>query len=150
MLIFDHSCHRSAASEPRPKETAFQPLICSKAVGQPILAAAIFQAAHESHDKIQPMDAPQQVIFIAIEPKTMSDREKLAQGLPTLMAEDPTFLIDSDARTGQTIVRGMVAPGPHTDDEDRMAPVVVPRTPAPKGKGSGVALPDPENGSVPA
>src|SRR5579872_5567132 len=53
------------------------------------------------------MDAPQQVIFIAIEPKTNSDREKLAQGLEALMADDPTFRIDSNVQTGQTIVRGM-------------------------------------------
>ena len=36
--------------------------------------------------------------------------------------------------------------GPHNDDEDRIAPVVVPRTPAPKRKDSGVALPEPDNG----
>ncbi len=53
------------------------------------------------------MDAPQQVIFIVIEPKTKFDQEKLAQGLRTLMAEDPTFRINSDVQTGQTIVRGM-------------------------------------------
>src|SRR5260221_4109374 len=58
-------------------------------------------------DKIQPMDAPQQVIFIAIEPKTRSDQDKLVQGLRTLMAADPTFRIDSDIETGRTIVRGM-------------------------------------------
>src|SRR5260370_19470710 len=58
-------------------------------------------------DKIQPMDVPQQVIFIAIEPKTKSDQEKLAQGLRKLMAEDPTFRIDSGVQTCQTIVRGM-------------------------------------------
>ena len=59
------------------------------------------------NDKIQPMDAPQQVIFIAIEPKTKSDQERLAQGLRKLIAEDPTFRINSDVQTGQTIVRGM-------------------------------------------
>jgi elongation factor G len=52
------------------------------------------------------MDAPQQVIFIAIEPKTRSDQEKLVQGLRTLMAEDPAFRIDSDIETGRTIVHG--------------------------------------------
>src|SRR6266700_2077335 len=46
------------------------------------------------------------VIFIAIEPKSNSDQEKLAQGLRKLMAEDPTFRIKSDVQTGQTIVRG--------------------------------------------
>src|SRR5256885_12142508 len=58
-----------------------------------------------SNDRIRSMDAPQQVIFVAIEPKTDSDQEKLAQGLRTLMAEDPTFRIDSDVQTGQTIIR---------------------------------------------
>jgi elongation factor G len=53
------------------------------------------------------MNAPPQVIFIVIEPKTRSDHEKLAQGLRKLMAEDSTFRIDSDAQTGQTIVRGV-------------------------------------------
>ena len=52
------------------------------------------------------MDSPQ-VIFIAIEPKTRSDQDKLVQGLRTLMAADPTFRIDSDIETGRTIVRGM-------------------------------------------
>jgi elongation factor G len=55
--------------------------------------------------KIQRMDAPQ-VILIAIEPKTTSDGEKLVDGLRKLMAEDPTFRIDRDTQTGQTIVRG--------------------------------------------
>jgi len=53
------------------------------------------------------MDAAQQVIFIAIEPKTRSDREQLAQGLRKLMAEDPTLRIDSDVETGRTIVGGI-------------------------------------------
>jgi elongation factor G len=53
------------------------------------------------------MDAPQQVVFIVIEPKTESGQEKLAQGLRKLMAEDPTFRIDSDVETGRTIVRGI-------------------------------------------
>jgi elongation factor G len=53
------------------------------------------------------MGAPEQVIFIAIEPTTKSDQEKLAQGLRNLRAEDSTFRIDSDAQTGQTIVRGV-------------------------------------------
>jgi len=65
------------------------------------------QQGTDTNDKIQPMDAPQQVIFIAIEPKTKSDQEKLAEGLRKLMAEDPTFRINSDVQTGQTIVRGM-------------------------------------------
>ena len=53
------------------------------------------------------MDLPQPVIFLAIEPKTKADQEKLDQGLRKLMAEDPTLKVDTDTRTGQTIIRGM-------------------------------------------
>jgi elongation factor G len=52
------------------------------------------------------MDAPRQVIFIAIEPTTSAGQEKLAEGLRKLMAEDPTFRIDSDVRTSRMIVHG--------------------------------------------
>jgi elongation factor G len=57
--------------------------------------------------KIPPMRTPQQVILIAIEPKTEADREKLAQALRQLLAEDPTFGMNSDVRTGQSILRGV-------------------------------------------
>src|SRR6266481_4726648 len=53
------------------------------------------------------MEAPQQIIFIAIEPNSESDEEKLAQGLQKLMTEDPTLRINSDVQTGKTIIRGM-------------------------------------------
>jgi len=53
------------------------------------------------------MDLPEAVVFLAIEPETTADLDKLRQGLQKLMAEAPTFRVDTDARTGQTIVRGM-------------------------------------------
>jgi len=53
------------------------------------------------------MDLPEAVVFLAIEPETKADRDKLGQGLQKLMAEATTFRVDTDARTGQTIVRGM-------------------------------------------
>jgi elongation factor G len=52
------------------------------------------------------MDSLQPVLFLAIEPKTKSDKEKLAHGLRRLMAEDLIFRVDSDTQTGQTIIRG--------------------------------------------
>jgi elongation factor G len=58
-------------------------------------------------DRIQPVDAPQQVIFVAIRPKTASDQEKLAQGLRKLVSEGSNFLFNSDVRTGQTVIGGM-------------------------------------------
>jgi elongation factor G len=53
------------------------------------------------------MDLPELVVFLAIEPKTKADQERLGQGLRKLMAEDPTFRVNTDTRTGQTIIRGM-------------------------------------------
>src|SRR6516165_10585011 len=53
------------------------------------------------------MDFPDPVISLAIEPKTKADQEKLGTGLQKLMAEDPTFRVNSDTQTGQTIIRGM-------------------------------------------
>src|SRR4029079_12462817 len=46
-------------------------------------------------------------IPLAIEPKTKADQEKLGTGLQKLMAEDPTFRVNTDTQTGQTIIRGM-------------------------------------------
>ncbi len=56
---------------------------------------------------LESMDFPEPVISLAIEPKTKADQEKLGQGLQKLMAEDPTFRVNTDAQTAQTIIRGM-------------------------------------------
>ncbi|MDR1991031.1 MAG: elongation factor G [Acidobacteriaceae bacterium] len=56
---------------------------------------------------LESMDFPEPVISLAIEPKTKVDQEKLGQGLQKLMAEDPTFRVNTDQQTGQTIIRGM-------------------------------------------
>lgn len=50
---------------------------------------------------------PEPVIFIAVEPKTKSDQEKISFALNKLAEEDPTFKIKTDAETGQTIISGM-------------------------------------------
>ena len=47
------------------------------------------------------MDFPEPVISLAIEPKTKADQEKLGIGLQKLMAEDPTFRVNTDQQTGQ-------------------------------------------------
>lgn len=53
------------------------------------------------------MDHPEPVIFLAIEPKTKTDQDKLRQGLQELMAEDPTLRVHTGTQTGETIIRGM-------------------------------------------
>jgi len=47
------------------------------------------------------------VIEIAIEPKTKNDQEKMSQGLQRLAAEDPSFRVETDIESGQTIMKGM-------------------------------------------
>ncbi|HEV3139737.1 MAG TPA: elongation factor G, partial [Vicinamibacterales bacterium] len=56
---------------------------------------------------LESMDFPEPVISLAIEPKTKADQEKLGVGLGKLMAEDPTFRVNTDVQTNQTIIRGM-------------------------------------------
>jgi len=50
---------------------------------------------------------PEPVIRVAIEPKTKQDQDKMGIALSKLMDEDPTFRVNSDAETGQTIIAGM-------------------------------------------
>jgi elongation factor G len=56
---------------------------------------------------LESMDFPKPVISLAIEPKTKADQEKLGVGLQKLMAEDPTFRVNTDQQTGQVIIAGM-------------------------------------------
>ncbi len=50
---------------------------------------------------------PEPVISIAIEPKSTADQDKMANALQRLSEEDPTFQVQSDENTGQTIIKGM-------------------------------------------
>jgi elongation factor G len=50
---------------------------------------------------------PDPVIAVAIEPKTKADQEKLSESLARLSEEDPTFRVQTDDETGQTLIHGM-------------------------------------------
>ncbi len=50
---------------------------------------------------------PEPVIWVAIEPKTKADQDKLADALQRLADEDPTFQVKIDEDTGQTVIAGM-------------------------------------------
>ena len=56
---------------------------------------------------LESMEFPEPVIFVAIEPKTKADEEKLGNSLQRLAEEDPTFRVNTDEETGQTIIAGM-------------------------------------------
>ena len=56
---------------------------------------------------LESMDFPEPVIGIAIEPKTQKDMDKLGMGLSKLAEEDPTFRVQTNEDTGQTVISGM-------------------------------------------
>ena len=56
---------------------------------------------------LETMNFPDPVIEIAVEPKTKADQEKMSTGLQRLAAEDPSFRVETDLESGQTIMKGM-------------------------------------------
>jgi len=56
---------------------------------------------------LEPMVFPDPVISIAIEPKTQSDMDKLGTAVGKMVAEDPSFHVETDQDSGQTILKGM-------------------------------------------
>ncbi len=56
---------------------------------------------------LESMNFPDPVIGIAIEPKTQADQDRLGVGLNKLAEEDPTFRVNTDEESGQTIISGM-------------------------------------------
>ncbi len=73
------------------KETVTGDTLCNQ--GHPVML-----------DTIQ---APEPVIFVAIEPRTQADQKNLAEALAQLMREDPTFQVRYVEETGQTLIAGM-------------------------------------------
>jgi elongation factor G len=56
---------------------------------------------------LEKMEFPEPVIAIAIEPKTKADQDKLGAALAKLTVEDPSFRVQTDEETGQTLISGM-------------------------------------------
>ena len=70
------------------------------------------QTGHTLCDKknqaiLEPMVFPDPVISIAVEPKTQGDMDKLGTAIGKMVAEDPSFHVETDQETGQTILKGM-------------------------------------------
>jgi elongation factor G len=63
--------------------------------------------AEDNELLLEKMVFPDPVISMAIEPKSKADRDKLSQALSSLSEEDPTFRVNSNEETGQTIISGM-------------------------------------------
>ncbi len=63
----------------------------------------------DPEDKVvlERMDFPEPVISVAVEPKTKADQEKMGIALQKLAQEDPSFRVETDEESGQTIISGM-------------------------------------------
>ena len=66
---------------------------------------------HDSHDEdhihMVPLEFPTPMYGLAIEPKKRGDEQKISEALHKLTAEDPTFQVDHDATTHETVIRGL-------------------------------------------
>ena len=56
---------------------------------------------------LESLTFPEPVIHVAVEPKTKADQDKLSKALYALSEEDPTFRVQTDEETGQTVISGM-------------------------------------------
>ena len=63
--------------------------------------------AREHAITLERMEFPEPVIAVAVEPKSVADQDKLGQALAKLAQEDPSFRVEIDKDTGQTIISGM-------------------------------------------
>ncbi len=64
-------------------------------------------AADSAPIVLESMTFPDPVIAVAVEPKSKADQDKLGAGLARLAEEDPTFRVETDEETGQTLISGM-------------------------------------------
>jgi elongation factor G len=64
-------------------------------------------AADNAPIVLESISFPDPVISVAVEPKSKADQDKLSTGLQRLAEEDPTFRVNTDEETGQTLISGM-------------------------------------------
>jgi elongation factor G len=99
-LLMMHANHREEIEE------AYAGDICA-GVGLKQTSTGDTLCAPDSPILLETIDFPEPVIAVAIEPKTKADQEKLSASLARLAEEDPTFQVESDEETGQTLIHGM-------------------------------------------
>jgi len=99
-LLMMHANHREEI------EQCFAGDICA-GVGLKQTGTGDTLCAPDAPILLETIEFPAPVIAVAIEPKTKADQEKLAASLARLAEEDPTFQVQSDEETGQTLIHGM-------------------------------------------
>jgi elongation factor G len=99
-LLMMHANHREEIQE------SFAGDICA-GVGLKQTSTGDTLCAPDAPIVLETIEFPEPVIAVAIEPKTKADQERLATSLARLAEEDPTFQVQSDEETGQTLIHGM-------------------------------------------
>jgi elongation factor G len=99
-LLMMHANHREEIEE------CYAGDICA-GVGLKQTSTGDTLCAPDAPIELETIDFPEPVIAVAIEPKTKADQEKLAASLGRLAEEDPTFQVETDQETGQTLIHGM-------------------------------------------
>jgi elongation factor G len=99
-LLMMHANHREEIEE------CFAGDICA-GVGLKQTGTGDTLCAPDAPVLLETIEFPEPVIAVAIEPKTKADQEKLGAALARLAEEDPTFRVQSDEETGQTLIHGM-------------------------------------------
>jgi elongation factor G len=99
-LLMMHANHREEIEE------CYAGDICA-GVGLKQTSTGDTLAAPDAPIELETIEFPEPVIAVAIEPKTKADQEKLSQSLARLAEEDPTFQVQTEEDTGQTLIHGM-------------------------------------------
>ena len=99
-IVQMHAQHREEISEVHAGQIA-------AAVGLKFTATGDTICDQDEQILLETISFPQPVISVAIEPRSRADQDKLSDALVKLSDEDPTFKINYDDETGQTIMSGM-------------------------------------------
>ena len=99
-LLQMHANERSEIKEVRAGDIA-------AAVGMKDVITGDTLCDPEHAIQLEKMDFPEPVISVAVEPKTKADQEKMSIALSRLAKEDPSFRMNTDPESGQTIISGM-------------------------------------------
>ncbi len=89
----------------RVKEAGAGEIVAVMGLKHSVTGDTLCDAAHPI--LLEPINAYEPVISVAVEPKTTGDQEKIESALAKLAEEDPTFVVKFNDETGQTIISGM-------------------------------------------
>ena len=99
-MVQMHSNNRNEIKEVRAGDIA-------AAIGLKDVTTGETLCAQNAQITLERMEFPEPVISVAVEPRSVADQEKMGVALSKLAQEDPSFRVETDPETGQTIISGM-------------------------------------------